>query len=186
MAVLAGARGSARDGRRPEQAQRLGRLARRDVPRARGCGGAAAGAGCSLALACDVVYAGSQAVFSLPFFKIALLPDTGASYFIVKQLGYKKAFELFSGNASLKAKEAEVCHLINHVIDEQELEEACFNYCLKLSQEQSENLGNLKALLQAAETETLAEILNLEAYYQDQAAKAPTFEQAIKHFKERK
>lgn len=148
--------------------------------------GVAAGAGCSLALACDVVFAGQNASFSLPFLKIALLPDTGASYFLVQQLGYKKAFEIFASNGALSASEAAQCNLINRVEDDNTLDEVCLAFCKTLSFNQTESLANLKSLLQAAETEGLTNILNLEAYYQDQAAKLPFFEMAVKKFKERK
>ncbi|HSZ71889.1 MAG TPA: enoyl-CoA hydratase/isomerase family protein [Cytophagaceae bacterium] len=147
--------------------------------------GTAAGAGCSMALACDTVYASSDALFSLPFLKIALLPDTGASYLLVKQLGYKKAFEIFSGNRNLTAPEAENLGLINQSFSSEELDEKCFEYCNQLSLQSSELLGNLKKLLQAAETQPLQEILNLEAYYQDQAASNPAFLEAIKQFKKK-
>lgn len=146
--------------------------------------GAAAGAGCSLALACDVVFASNNAVFSLPFVNIALLPDTGASYFLVKQLGYKKSFEVLSSGGALKALEAEACLLVNRVVEDSALDEACFNYCSDLAK--VNNLAQLKALLQSAEVESLEKILNLEAYYQDQVAKLPRFEEALKKFKERK
>jgi len=145
--------------------------------------GVAAGAGCSLALACDIVFASHKALFSLPFLKISLLPDTGASYFIVKQLGYKKAFEMFAGNKSLTALEAESCGLINRTCDENTLEEQCMAYCIGLSQLNPESTKALKQLLQSAETKTLSETLDLEAYYQDKAAKSPAFEAAITLFK---
>jgi 2-(1,2-epoxy-1,2-dihydrophenyl)acetyl-CoA isomerase len=147
--------------------------------------GAAAGAGCSLALACDMVYAAEETLFTLPFLKIALLPDTGASYLLVKQLGYKKAFEIFSGNKNLTAKEAEMMGLINKVLPTEALEQACMEHCQQLAQQSSDLLGNLKKLLQAAETQTLHEILNLEAYYQDQAAAHPAFLEAIQQFKKK-
>lgn len=148
--------------------------------------GTAAGAGASLALACDQVFASNTSSFSLPFLKIALLPDTGASYFIVKQLGYKKAFEIFSNSKSLTAVDAEKCGLVNHTVDENLLDEQCMAYCLELSKLNKESIGNLKMLLQSAETETLIQALNIEAFYQDQAAKSSHFEEAIKRFKERK
>ena len=144
--------------------------------------GAAAGAGCSLALACDMVYAAEETLFTLPFLKIALLPDTGASYLLVKQLGYKKAFEIFSGNKNIAAKEAEALGLINKVLPMETLEQSCFEHCMQLTQQSSALLGNLKKLLQAAETQPLQEILNLEAYYQDQAAAHPDFLKAIQQF----
>ncbi len=144
--------------------------------------GAAAGAGCSLALACDMVYASEEALFTLPFLKIALLPDSGASYLLVKQVGYKKAFEIFSGNKNLTAREAEAFGLVNKVLPADLVEQACMDHCIQLAQQSSELLGNLKSLLQAAETQPLQDILNLEAYYQDQAAARPAFMEAIQQF----
>jgi 2-(1,2-epoxy-1,2-dihydrophenyl)acetyl-CoA isomerase len=147
--------------------------------------GAAAGAGCSLALACDMVYASEETLFTLPFLKIALLPDTGASYLLVKQVGYKKAFEIFSGNKNLTAKEAEAFGLVNKVLPAELIEQASMDHCIQLAQQSTELLGNLKKLLQAAETQPLSEILNLEAYYQDQAAAHPAFMEAIQQFKKK-
>jgi 2-(1,2-epoxy-1,2-dihydrophenyl)acetyl-CoA isomerase len=147
--------------------------------------GAAAGAGCSLALACDMVYASEETLFTLPFLKIALLPDTGASYLLVKQLGYKKAFDIFSGNKNLTAHEAESMGLINKALPIDTLEETCLQQCNQLAQQSSDLLSNLKKLLQAAETQPLHDILNLEAYYQDQAAIHPAFLEAIQQFKKK-
>jgi 2-(1,2-epoxy-1,2-dihydrophenyl)acetyl-CoA isomerase len=104
---------------------------------------------------------------------------------LVKQLGYKKAFEIFSGNKNLTAKEAQETGLINKVLPPEALEEACLEQCHKLAQQSSDLLGNLKKLLQAAETQPLQDILNLEAYYQDQAAAHPAFLEAIQQFKKK-
>jgi hypothetical protein len=67
----------------------------------------------------------------------------------------------------------------------EELDNACLNHCHALSLQSSDLLGNLKKLLQAAETQPLSDILNLEAYYQDQAAANPAFLEAIKQFKKK-
>ena len=87
----------------------------REMPKPIVCrlNGVAAGAGCSLALACDVIVASEDAVMTEVFINIGLVPDSGSSYFLPRLTGMAKAFELCSMGTKLKASEALELGLIN-------------------------------------------------------------------------
>ena len=75
--------------------------------------GVAAGAGCSLALACDMIIASEESTLIEVFINIGLVPDSGSSYFLPRLVGMAKAFELASMGTRVKAKEAYDLGLIN-------------------------------------------------------------------------
>ncbi|MDQ3534887.1 MAG: enoyl-CoA hydratase/isomerase family protein, partial [Bacteroidota bacterium] len=78
--------------------------------------GVAAGAGCSLALACDVIVASEEATLIQVFINIGLVPDSGSSYFLPRIIGYSKSFELCTMGTPIKAEEALKLGLINKVV----------------------------------------------------------------------
>ncbi|MBS1542983.1 MAG: enoyl-CoA hydratase/isomerase family protein, partial [Bacteroidetes bacterium] len=67
--------------------------------------GVAAGAGCSLALACDMIIASTEATLIEVFINIGLVPDSGSSWFLPRAVGMAKAFELCSMGSKVKADE---------------------------------------------------------------------------------
>jgi len=81
-----------------------------------GINGVAAGAGLSLALACDVRVMSASAKLVEAFIGIALIPDSGATYFYTKMLGYAKAFEFATLNKPIAADEALSLGLVNQVL----------------------------------------------------------------------
>ena len=86
--------------------------------------GAAAGAGMSLALAADMVVAADTAKFILAFVNLGLVPDTGATYLLQRQLGDKRALEYALTGKPIKAQEALNWGLINRVVEANQLAEA--------------------------------------------------------------
>src|SRR6187402_1276048 len=78
--------------------------------------GVAAGAGCSLALACDMIIASEEATLIEVFINIGLVPDSGSSYFLPRLVSNAKAFELCSMGTRVKAKEAYDLGMINKVV----------------------------------------------------------------------
>src|SRR3981189_2114572 len=78
--------------------------------------GVAAGAGCSLALACDILVASEEATLIEVFVNIGLVPDSGSSFFLPRLTGMAKAFELCSMGSRVKAREAMELGLVNKVV----------------------------------------------------------------------
>ncbi|HMR57848.1 MAG TPA: enoyl-CoA hydratase-related protein, partial [Cyclobacteriaceae bacterium] len=78
--------------------------------------GVAAGAGCSLALACDILVAAEEASLIEVFINIGLVPDSGSAYFLPRLVGTAKAFELCSTGRKVPAAEAMQLGLVNKVV----------------------------------------------------------------------
>lgn len=91
------------------------------VPTVAAVHGAAAGAGCGLALACDLVYAGESARFVLSFVALGLAPDAGASVLLPARLGPGRAKELLLLGGSLTATEAAAAGLVDRVVPDERL-----------------------------------------------------------------
>src|SRR3989440_9806107 len=79
--------------------------------------GPAAGAGLSLACACDLRIAADDASFVPAFVGIGLIPDSGGSYFLPRLLGYARAFEWMTSNRKLTAAEAHAWGLVSEVVE---------------------------------------------------------------------
>ena len=75
--------------------------------------GVAAGAGCSLALACDMIVAAEEAALSEIFINIGLVLDSGSSYFLPRLVGSARAFELATTGRKVSAKEAFEIGMVN-------------------------------------------------------------------------
>src|SRR5262245_24411569 len=86
--------------------------------------GIAAGAGCNLALACDLRIASTAASFSQSFIKVGLNPDWGGSYFLPRLVTPNKACELFFLGDAINAEEAARLNLVNQVVAPEQLEAA--------------------------------------------------------------
>src|SRR5919204_2502572 len=83
--------------------------------------GAAAGAGLSLACACDLRIAAESATFVPAFINIGLVPDSGGSWFVHRLLGYARAFEWMSSGRKLSAAEARDWGLVSEVVADEQL-----------------------------------------------------------------
>lgn len=97
----------------------------RDIPKPVLCrmNGLAVGAGCSLALACDVIIAADDTYLSLLFVQIGLMPDAGATFMLPRLVGMARAFELASTGRRIPAAEARQIGLITHSVARESLDE---------------------------------------------------------------
>lgn len=125
--------------------------------------GAAAGAGVSLALCCDMVVASEDAFFTLAYSKIASSPDGGASYYLPRLVGTKRAMEIALLGDRFTAREALGMGLINRVVPTEELAAKTKELADRLANGPTRAYGNIKKLILAASDNSLEEQLQAEA-----------------------
>ena len=94
-----------------------------DKPVVAAVNGIAAGVGCSLALACDLVLAARSAQFLLAFTRIGLMPDGGSSWTVAASIGRAKAMRMALLAEPLSAAEAYDAGLVSHLVDDEELDQ---------------------------------------------------------------
>ncbi len=149
--------------------------------------GVAAGAGLSLALACDYRIAVESATLIEVFINVGLVPDSGSSFFLVKYAGLAKAFELCATGDKVTAKEAKELSLVNKVVST--------NAVLKKITEQVANnfaskptfaIGMIKELLYKAAHAPLSEVLELETDAQQRAGNSSDFKEGVAAFLEKR
>ncbi|MBC7450200.1 MAG: enoyl-CoA hydratase/isomerase family protein [Cytophagales bacterium] len=148
--------------------------------------GPASGAGASLVLACDVIYATEQGSLSFPFLSLGLQPDTGMSYYLKKRVGYYKAFEWLLECKTLSATEALEHNIVQKVFpDETSLKIHTERFVKQLQSLQAGAVTSLKLLLSARE-HNLEFVLNEEAEQQSLAIKGGMLKVKIAEFLNRK
>jgi 2-(1,2-epoxy-1,2-dihydrophenyl)acetyl-CoA isomerase len=148
--------------------------------------GAAAGLGCALALACDLVVAGESAYFLLPFVKLGLIPDAGGAFFMVARIGYARAMELAMLGEKLPAPHALDWGLINAVHPDDELRSRAEELARELANGPTVAYANLKRALDAAAHAALATQLTLEAELQQRHATTADYAEGVLAFKEKR
>jgi 2-(1,2-epoxy-1,2-dihydrophenyl)acetyl-CoA isomerase len=124
--------------------------------------GAVAGAGLSLAAACDFRIASASTRFTTAFSKIGASGDWGGSYFVTKLVGASKARELYFFSDKVEADEAYRIGLVNRVVAEDKLEEETMALAQRLASGPSIAYRNIKQNINAAETQTLEEVMDIE------------------------
>jgi 2-(1,2-epoxy-1,2-dihydrophenyl)acetyl-CoA isomerase len=117
--------------------------------------GAAAGAGMSLALACDLTIASETAQFSIAYVKVGLSPDGSATYFLPRLVGPKKALEIFYTGDLIDAGEALRLGLVNRVVPDAEMEKETQALAQQLAQGPTLALARAKELVYRSLSESL-------------------------------
>lgn len=148
--------------------------------------GPAAGAGLSLACACDLRLAAESATFVPAFIGIGLVPDTGATYFVSRILGYSRAFEWLASGKRLSAADAHAWGLVTEVVEDGKLAERAAVLARELAAQPTRAVGMTKRLLQRAATSTLEEQVELEAQLQVAAAESDDFAEGVAAFLEKR
>jgi len=126
-------------------------------------GGAAAGAGLSLALACDLRIAADDAKLTTAFSKVGLAGDYGGSYFLSHLVGAAKARELYFTGDVINGAEALRLGVVNKSVPREELDDVAGDFARHLAGLPTVAIGYMKRNLNAAEHATLSEVLDLEA-----------------------
>ena len=148
--------------------------------------GAAAGAGLSLALACDVRIAGDTARLGTAFARVGYPGDFGGSFFLTRLVGTAKARELYFTGDMLDAQQAGALGLVNRVVPDGRLEEETFAFAGRLASGPRIAYRYMKRNLNAAESGTLAELLDLEAWGQTRCGMTEDHREAARAFVEKR
>ena len=160
----------------------------REIPKPVICGinGVAAGAGLSLALACDMRIMSAAAKMVEAFIGIALVPDSGATYFYPRMLGYAKAFEFATLNKPIDADMAYNLGMVNIVAHPKAFKETLYSVAQLYAQGPTQTYGFVKKMLQNGMTSTLDEMLEMEADYQQRAGDSLDYTEGVKAFVEKR
>ncbi|MGV8875151.1 MAG: enoyl-CoA hydratase/isomerase family protein [Rhodococcus sp. (in: high G+C Gram-positive bacteria)] len=135
--------------------------------------GPAVGAGFGLALVCDQRIAAESASFSCAFGKVGLVPDTGVSWCLVRELGYTRAFSLAATGDRLSAADALALGLLNDVVPDAELLTRAHELARLLASGPAYALALTKRQFRVAPDSSFTESLSMEARHQGAAALHP-------------
>lgn len=141
------------------------------VPVIAAVNGAAVGAGMGIALACDVVVMSDRASLACVFGKVGLVPDTGTSWFLVRTLGYARAYDLATTGRKIDADEAFRLGLVTAVVPHDELHARAHARAVELAAGPRLSQSLTKRNLRAAMSESLTDSLAREASAQGDAAR---------------
>jgi 2-(1,2-epoxy-1,2-dihydrophenyl)acetyl-CoA isomerase len=148
--------------------------------------GAAAGAGLSLALACDMRIAGTSAKFTTAFARVGYSGDFGGSYYLTRLVGTAKARELYYTADLIDAATALELGLVNRVVPDDELEAETRALAARIAAGPRVAIGYMKRNMNAAESGTLAELLDLEAWHHTRCGMTEDHREATKAFVEKR
>lgn len=124
--------------------------------------GAAAGAGFSLAMACDLVICAADARFVVGYPALGTSSDGGLSYTLTRRIGAQRAMDVLLLRGALGAAEAQALGLVARVVDPDSLAAQTEALATQLAQQPVQAVRAFKALLNQAETGSLAELLDAE------------------------
>ncbi|MEA2508913.1 MAG: 2-(1,2-epoxy,2-dihydrophenyl)acetyl-CoA isomerase [Actinomycetota bacterium] len=144
--------------------------------------GVAAGAGASIALACDFRIASEHAKLVLAFIKVGLVPDSGAIWFLTRMVGAAKAWELAATGEPLSAQDALGLHLVNRVVAADAFEEEWKAFARGLATGPTRAFALTKSLLGEAATSTLDEQLDLEVEAQAEVGRTSDHLEGVRAF----
>ena len=162
------------------------RLVRFPVPTIAAVNGSAAGAGCGLALACDLVLAARSAKFLFAFARIGLIPDSGTTYFLPRLVGHARALGMALTAEPVGAEEAERIGLIWKAIEDRMLMDEALALARRFAGGPALGLKRIKeAMLQSADNDLDAQ-LDLERDTQRELGASEDYAEATRAFFEKR
>jgi 2-(1,2-epoxy-1,2-dihydrophenyl)acetyl-CoA isomerase len=162
------------------------RLANLEKPVISAVNGVAAGGGCNLALAGDIILASDQARFIQSFVRIGLVPDWGGMYFLPRLVGMAKAKELMFTGEAIDAREAERIGLVSKVFPSEEFEEAMNGLAKKLAAGPPKSMSLIKKILNWGQQSDLKTVMELEHLAQGICRETEDHKEGLKAFKEKR
>ena len=148
--------------------------------------GAAAGAGLSLALACDLRVASDNARFGTAFARVGYSGDFGGSYYLTQLVGTAKARELYYTAELLDAQQALALGIVNRVVPDARLEEEAMALARKIANGPRVALRYMKRNMNAAESGSLKDQLDLEAWHHTRTGMTEDHREAARAFVEKR
>ncbi len=148
--------------------------------------GVAAGAGCSLALACDLRVASEQASFLQAFTRIGLVPDSGSSFFLPQLIGTARAAEMMFLAEPVPAARALELGLVNRVVPHEQLLTSAMELASKLASMPTRAIGQAKRQLNLALSAGLEAVLEEEAAGQAMASQTHDHLEGVRAFLEKR
>ena len=148
--------------------------------------GAAAGAGLSIALSCDLRIASASCKITTAFAKVGYSGDYGGTYFLTQMLGSAKARELYLLSPILTAQEAYNLGMVTKVVPDAEVEDAARELAMSLAQGPSIALGFIKRNINNAEHLALEDCFDGEAIHHTRCSDTEDHKEAAKAFVEKR
>ena len=148
--------------------------------------GIAAGAGCNLALACDLRIASTAASFTQSFVKVGLNPDWGGTYFLPRLVTSNKACELFFLGETINADEAARLNIVNQVVSPEELESATQELAQRLKVAPPIAIAAAKQAVYMSEANDLEEMLRYETESQIRCFESDDGHEGVRAFLEKR
>jgi 2-(1,2-epoxy-1,2-dihydrophenyl)acetyl-CoA isomerase len=148
--------------------------------------GVAAGAGLSLALACDLRFAAESARLVVAFVRIGLVPDAGLLYFLPRLIGPAKTLELSWTGDTLSAQEAYDLGMLNRVLPDEQVLGHTQELAARLAQGPAKTIALIKRAVNQAHELPFDRVLEIEAQYQSIAGRDPNFAEGVAAFREKR
>jgi 2-(1,2-epoxy-1,2-dihydrophenyl)acetyl-CoA isomerase len=161
-------------------------LANAELPVIAAVNGYAVGAGFSVALLCDIIFASEEAKFGQVFVNIGAVPDCGSMFFLPRLVGLQKAKELVFTGSNIDAREAYRIGIVNRVFPPDELLDESIKFAQKLAAGPPAALRQAKRLLNMSTEVSLETMLELEAYAQSLCFQTEDHKEGITAFLERR
>ena len=164
----------------------MSRLTRMDAPVVAAVHGAVAGAGLSIAIACDIVIAAETTRFTVAYTRAGLVPDGSSTYFLPRIVGLKRALELTLTNRIFSAQEALQWGLVTRVVPENELLAQARAVAVQLANGPTRAYGVSKRLLHSGWSETLETQMENESQAIANSARTEDAREGITAFLEKR
>jgi 2-(1,2-epoxy-1,2-dihydrophenyl)acetyl-CoA isomerase len=148
--------------------------------------GVAAGAGCSLALASDFIIASENASLIEVFINVALVMDSGSSFFLPRLVGSARAFELSTMGTKVSAKQALEWGMINRCVTAENLDAETQTIADYYASAPTKAIGLMKKLLNRSFNSDLESMLEYEAYCQETAGSSSDNKEGVAAFNEKR
>lgn len=148
--------------------------------------GVAAGAGCSLALACDLRIAAESASFIQAFVNVGLVPDSGSTFMLPRLVGVSRALEIAITGRKVKADEALRIGMVNIVVPDDQLAAETARLATQLASLPTRAIGLTKRAMNAAWNNELESQLDYEAMLQTTAGQTRDHREGIAAFLEKR